>query len=179
MDPKILGVGQRTSAYLKEYYPKNRAKLIARDFNVSVGTAERWLSGQAPTVAHIEQMAAVFGEGYIRCVFSEAFNHRDERIRSLEDQLVSAAQGLLSGALIARDFTLSMNALPNTRLRFKMARIMTWASHALRFVNIPEFIRLIPDKKRQALIEELIETIPTIEHDPTIKSQGEIRKLTY
>ncbi len=70
MNAKILGVGPRTANFLRVRYPRPRAKQIAKDFKVSTATAERWLAGEAPTVAYIEQMTAMFGEAYVRAVYA-------------------------------------------------------------------------------------------------------------
>lgn len=100
MDPKNLGLGPRVAAFLKTAYPQHRAKLIARDFRVSTGTAERWLSGHAPTAAHIEEMYAKWGERFARAIFPEAFIQNDERLAMLERPMgrSAAAAATASGS---------------------------------------------------------------------------------
>ena len=64
------GVGPRCATWLKEVYPANRGKLIARDFSVSHSTVWRWLAGEAPTVRVLEEMAAKWGRPFLEYVFA-------------------------------------------------------------------------------------------------------------
>ena len=84
---KIGGLGPRVAAFLRHRYPKNRAKLIARDLDVSPPTAERWLYGDDPPSWRIEAMYRLWGEPLIRAVFPEAFAASDRRIAELEAAL--------------------------------------------------------------------------------------------
>ena len=65
-----LGVGPRCAIWLKEIYPANRGKLIARDFRVSESTVWRWLAGEAPTVRALEEMGAKWGRPFLEYVFA-------------------------------------------------------------------------------------------------------------
>lgn len=157
MEPKILGVGPRTAAYLRVAYPKSRAKLIARDFRVSTGTAERWLKGEAPTVAHIEQMTVVFGEPYIRALFAEAFERHDERIKELEASTLKAIvasgfDGVAAGVHYVRNLAdQGVTALQE---------FADWASKLVGLSPSTERIEASPDAGRMLLITGLIETVP-------------------
>lgn len=82
--PQSLGVGPRCAEWLKRRYPRNKGKLIARDFRVSENTAWRWLAGGAPTVAHLEEMHRRWGFPFIAFVFAEHLARRDARIEELE-----------------------------------------------------------------------------------------------
>jgi len=84
MTAQPLGLGPRVAAFLREAYPRDRAKLIARRFRVSESTAERWLRGHAPTTDHIEEMYGEWGTAFVMAVFSEAFAARDPRVSELE-----------------------------------------------------------------------------------------------
>ena len=156
MEPKILGVGPRTAAYLRVAYPKSRAKLIARDFRVSTGTAERWLKGEAPTVAHIEQMTAVFGEPYIRALFAEAFERHDERIKELEASTLSAivASGV-DGVAAGVSYVRSLADQGVTALK----EFADWAGSLVGLSPGPQLIEGPPDAERMLLITGLIETV--------------------
>lgn len=68
------GVGARIANFLRARYPQHRAKILARTFSVSVSTAQRWLDGYPPTIHHLEQMYAEWGEPLIRAVFPECFH---------------------------------------------------------------------------------------------------------
>jgi len=80
---QILGLGPRCKAWLRQQYPKNRGKLIARDFGVHENTAWRWLSGRAPTTAHLEEMYGRWGLPWLEFVFVEAFERQDARLGHL------------------------------------------------------------------------------------------------
>ncbi len=80
-NPHAVMVGARVAALLKAIYPRHRAKLIARDFGVSVPTAERWLAGHAPTVGHLGAMADRWSHRFIEVVFREAVAAHD-RLRA-------------------------------------------------------------------------------------------------
>ena len=67
------GIGPRTAVFLRERYPRDRAKLIAGQFRVSVSTAQRWLDGTAPTTSQLEAMFALWGADFLRVIFAEAF----------------------------------------------------------------------------------------------------------
>lgn len=157
MEPKILGVGPRIAAYLRVAYPKSRAKLIARDFHVSTGTAERWLKGEAPTVAHIEQMTAVFGEPYIRALFAEAFERHDERIKELEASTLSAivasgADGVAAGVSYIRNLADQGVTV--------LKEFADWAGKLVGLAPGPQLIEASPDAGRLLLVTSLIETVP-------------------
>ena len=159
MDRKILGVGPRTADFLRQRYPKARAKLIARDFGVSVGTAERWLRGEAPTVAHIEQMTALFGEDYIRAVFAEAFENQDKRVSELESSLVETfvaggLAGIVAGAAYA-------HGLLNQGASI-FSGVVSWAAGLVGFSPGQNLIEFQASPERVILIEGLIETVPAL-----------------
>ncbi len=83
-DHKILGVGPRCAEWLKRQYPRNRGKLVARDFDVHENTAWRWLKGVAPTTAHLEEMFSKWGRTWLEFVFVEAAERSDPRLSELE-----------------------------------------------------------------------------------------------
>ena len=70
-------VGARVAELLRVSYPEHRAKLIARQFDVSVPTAERWLAGKLPTSRHLAAMAALWGHRFIEVVFPLAVAAHD------------------------------------------------------------------------------------------------------
>jgi hypothetical protein len=82
---KNLGVGPRSAEWLKRQYPRNRGKLIALDFRVHENTAWRWLSGVAPTTAHLEEMFERWGKPWLEFVFVDALERADSRLFELED----------------------------------------------------------------------------------------------
>jgi hypothetical protein len=87
------GIGPRTAVFLRERYPRDRAKLIAGQFQVSVSTAQRWLDGTAPTTSQLEAMFALWGADFLRVVFAEAFVLQDSS--ATLDALIQARIKLL------------------------------------------------------------------------------------
>lgn len=77
------GIGPRVALFLRNTYAQDRAKLVARQFNVSVTTSQRWLDGHAPTTAHLEAMVALWGDALVRVVFAEAFAAQDRHATAL------------------------------------------------------------------------------------------------
>jgi len=59
--------------------------LIALDFKVHENTAWRWLSGVAPTTAHLEEMFVKWGRSWLEFVFIEAYERSDPRLVELDD----------------------------------------------------------------------------------------------
>ncbi len=65
----VQRLGARVAVLLREVFPDCRAKRVARAFNVSVPTAERWLAGQAPAVPHLARMAQFWPRRFVAVVF--------------------------------------------------------------------------------------------------------------
>lgn len=177
--PKKSAVGHRVEIFLRGQYPRNSAKLIGRQFGVSPATAERWLRGEAPTVAHFEKMAAAFGEPFLREVFNEAFVARDERLERLEQNLSLVTHGLLASAHVAGP----ASVLPEQSDRSLADRArswLIWIQRMSRFINWDELRQIVPSPARQELIGELIKTIPvTIPSHTDIYASTEIIDYNY
>lgn len=77
------GIGPRVALFLRETYAQDRAKAVARQFRVSVSTAQRWLDGHAPTTAHLEAMCALWGAPFVTAIFAEAATARDQHVTAL------------------------------------------------------------------------------------------------
>jgi hypothetical protein len=77
------GIGPRVALFLRETYAQDRAKTVARQFRISISTAQRWLDGHAPTTAHLEAMCALWGAPFVSAVFVEAFGARDQHVAAL------------------------------------------------------------------------------------------------
>lgn len=126
---------------------------------MSEGTAELWLSGKAPTTAHVEQMVARFGEPYVRNVFAEAFARHDERIKRLETSMVEAfVAGGIAGVMAGVTYAQGL-------LHDGAGAIGEWIGQAAYLVGLsdpPAFIALEPDPERTLLVQELIETVPAL-----------------
>jgi hypothetical protein len=71
--------GERVAVLLRTIYPAHRAKLIARDFEVSIPVAERWLAGKLPTSRHLAVMAVLWSHRFIEVVFPEAVAAHDRK----------------------------------------------------------------------------------------------------
>jgi len=66
-------LGQRLSNFLRTTIRRDRAKTLARLFQVSISTAQRWLDGKPPTIKQIMIMHRYWGNSLIRALFPEAF----------------------------------------------------------------------------------------------------------
>lgn len=93
-----LDLGPRVQHWLKLVYHGSRAKLIARDHDVSESTAKRWLSGERPTSDVLTVMARRWGWRFVSFVFEPAvgtpamyaeMEAMDARLRRLEGERVA------------------------------------------------------------------------------------------
>lgn len=66
-------LGRRLALFLRSQIQKDRAKTLARLFNVSVSTAQRWLDGKPPTIQHFSILHSYWGSGLIKALFPEVF----------------------------------------------------------------------------------------------------------
>lgn len=62
-------MGQRVSAWLRRTYPRDGAKLLAQDFQVSPATTKRWFQGALPENRHMAMMASRWGKRFVAYVF--------------------------------------------------------------------------------------------------------------
>lgn len=65
-------LGPRWQAWLRDqvYRGPHAAKRIARDWNVSEGTAKLWLSGKRPTSEYVEEARRRWGWRFVQFVFA-------------------------------------------------------------------------------------------------------------
>lgn len=82
-------LGQRVAFWLRSAYGRGCAKHAAREFGVSVRTAEDWLAGHCPTSAHLQAMAHRWGWRFVQFAFEGACGTPaiDTRITALETEL--------------------------------------------------------------------------------------------
>jgi len=66
-------LGQRLSNFLRTNIRRDRAKTLARIFQVSISTAQRWLDGKPPTIQQIAIMHRYWGSSLVKALFPEAF----------------------------------------------------------------------------------------------------------
>jgi hypothetical protein len=66
-----LEIGQRWAYWLREIYQHDAAKLIARDFDVSISTSTRWLGGTVPTVEYLTIAAKRWGWPFITFLYGK------------------------------------------------------------------------------------------------------------
>lgn len=103
-----LEIGQRWAYWLHQAYPKDAAKLIARDFDVSISTSTRWLGGVVPTFDHFTLAAKRWGRPFLAFVFERLPKMSDDQV---DDRLLEAEQAA------ARAFHL-MQEIKNEKLGF-------------------------------------------------------------
>ena len=86
-------VGQRVAAWLRQTYPAGvRCKQIARDFNVSSPTVDRWLAGYRPIGGAFDQMVVRWGRAFLAWVYQPLGWAEAERLQCEID----AAHGQLA-----------------------------------------------------------------------------------
>ncbi len=54
-------IGKKWAALLREHWPRDRAKNVARAFGCDVRTAQSWLCGQTPQLHHFIRAAQLIG----------------------------------------------------------------------------------------------------------------------
>jgi len=69
-----IEVGSRIAAWLRQAYPDNRAKRIARDFGCDERTAKSWLAGKRCENHHWDRMVARWGKAFLGFVYSAHFD---------------------------------------------------------------------------------------------------------
>lgn len=83
----VHGVGPRTRAYLRAKFDAPRAKGVANALQISVPLANKLLGGYAPRMWLFEEMVALWGSEFLRCIFAEAFAADDQRVADLEREV--------------------------------------------------------------------------------------------
>ena len=77
-ESSLFEVGERVAFWHKLLYPDHRAKRMARDYDVSVPTAERWLAGALPPQKHFTRMVKRFGERFTQFVYEPVWRSPEE-----------------------------------------------------------------------------------------------------
>jgi hypothetical protein len=72
------GVGGRVAAWLRQAYPADAAKLIARDFGSDERTAKGWLSGNRPLNRHWDAMVARWGKAFLMFCYQPHFDWAEQ-----------------------------------------------------------------------------------------------------
>lgn len=65
-------MGTRVAAWLRQAYPRDGAKLVAREFNASPHTTRRWFEGSLPKNRHMAAMARKWGHRFVAFVYEPA-----------------------------------------------------------------------------------------------------------
>lgn len=66
-----LEIGQRWAHWLRQEYPSDAAKLIARDFDVSISTSTRWIGGTVPTTEYLTIAAKRWGWRFVNFLYGK------------------------------------------------------------------------------------------------------------
>lgn len=85
----VHGVGPRTKTYLRAKFDTPRAKNVATALHISLPLANKLLGGYAPRMWLFEEMVALWGGEFLRCVFAEAFAADDQRVAELEQEVLT------------------------------------------------------------------------------------------
>lgn len=77
----------RLRMWLRERYPQNTAKLVARDIEADPRTVENWLASdpQPPIWRHWEAMMQAYGPVFVMAVFAPPTERRREILAELDD----------------------------------------------------------------------------------------------
>ena len=67
-DAAHIEMGRRISAWLRDAYPHDVAKMAALDFHCSPHTTRRWLEGALPENKHFAAMASRWGKRFVAFV---------------------------------------------------------------------------------------------------------------
>lgn len=62
-------VGNRVAEWLRDNFPRNGAKVAAKEFDVSPHTTKRWFLGVRPANEHFDAMAARWGWRFLSFVY--------------------------------------------------------------------------------------------------------------
>lgn len=62
-------IGGRIAEWLRETFPRNGAKIVANEFDVSPHTTKRWFLGVRPANEHFDAMAARWGWRFLSFVY--------------------------------------------------------------------------------------------------------------
>ena len=69
MDGVTIEMGNRVASWMRQAYPRDAAKLAARDFECSPHTAKKWLLGERPANKHLDMMAKRWGKAFVAFIY--------------------------------------------------------------------------------------------------------------
>ena len=86
-----LGLGPRSAQWIRSRYQRKAKFSLADEFSVSPATAKRWLAGESPTVAHLEEMTALWGRSFVMFIFQDSIREAKRRRRRMIAERIQAA----------------------------------------------------------------------------------------
>lgn len=108
-------VGSRVSYWLREAYPSDTAKVVARLFGCSPRTVEGWLAGHMPANRHLLLMMRAWGRQFVAFIFEPAVGTSlaayaiDQELQELKVRM-AAFEGALNAASEDQLRTLEVSA---------------------------------------------------------------------
>ena len=114
-DGMTMEMGARVSAWARQAYPRDTAKLLARDFGASPHTTKKWLSGCLPSNEHLAAMGRRWGKRFLAFVYEPVvgpWRHyaMDEELRDLKSRIAEIEREYADGSIDASPAPMAGNA---------------------------------------------------------------------
>ena len=117
-----IEMGDRVSAWLRQAYPRDAAKLAARDLGASPHTVEKWLAGSLPANKHLVAMGQRWGKGFFAFILEPVvgpwrhyamdaeIDDLKSRIAAIEKEHLHEPIGAPTGAVVGATADIPMGA---------------------------------------------------------------------
>jgi hypothetical protein len=105
MTALTMEVGQRTAHWLKQRWPADTAKHVAREFDMSVRTAEGYCAGSPPSNRVWHAMVAKWGKDFISFVYQPHFDWAEQARLEVEIETIQSRLDELREKVRPRDAT--------------------------------------------------------------------------
>lgn len=99
-DGMTLEMGSRVAEWMRQAYPRDTAKLAARDFGASPHTVKTWLAGALPSNKHLAMMGRRWGKRFLAFVYEPVvgpWRHyaMDEELQMLRSRIAAIEREFL------------------------------------------------------------------------------------
>lgn len=103
MSAVALEVGQRTAHWLKQRWPVDTAKYLAREFDLSVRTAEGYCAGGVPSNRVWHAMVARWGKAFVAFIYEPHFDWAEQARLEVEIETIQARLDAVREKVRSRD----------------------------------------------------------------------------
>lgn len=105
-DGMTLEMGARVAAWVRQAYPRDTAKLLARDFGASPHTTKKWIGGCLPSNEHLAAMGRRWGKRFLAFVYEPVvgpWRHyaMDEELEALKTRIAEIEREFADGPVDA------------------------------------------------------------------------------